>query len=77
MGARKQEEVSLFENAPSAAAQFPWPVPSKKLEREFKVGERVIVSLAAGQIVEATVKAIVNRADGVRLQVDCGTAGGV
>jgi hypothetical protein len=47
-------------------------MPSKKPERQFKMGDRVIVSLAGGQIVEASVRVVVNRADGVRLQVDYG-----
>lgn len=50
----------------------PLAMPSKKPERQFKVGDHVIVSLAGGQIVEATVRAVVNRTDGVRLQVDYG-----
>ena len=39
---------------------------------EFKVGDRVTVSLSAGRVVEGVVKAIINRTDGVRLQVDYG-----
>ena len=45
---------------------------SKKPDRQFKVGDRVTVSLSSGRIVEAKVKAIVNQTDGVRLQVDYG-----
>ena len=44
----------------------------KQPEPEFKVGDRVTVILAAGRIVEATVKAVVERTDDFRLQVDCG-----
>jgi hypothetical protein len=47
-------------------------VPSKKPERQFKVGYPVLVSLSSGRIEEAVVKAVVNDADGVRLQVDFG-----
>ena len=39
---------------------------------EFKVGDRVTVSLFAGRIVDGVVKAIINRTHGVRLQVDYG-----
>ena len=46
-------------------------MPSQKQpDGQFKVGDRVTVSLSAGRVVEATVRAIINRADGVRLQVD-------
>jgi hypothetical protein len=47
-------------------------VPSKKPERVFKVGDRLLVSLSNGRVEEAVVKAVVNNADGVRLQVDFG-----
>jgi hypothetical protein len=47
-------------------------VPSKRPKREFKVGDRVTVSLPSGRVVEATVKAVINRTHGVRLQVDYG-----
>ncbi len=40
--------------------------------RQFKVGERVKVSLPLGHIVDATIRAIVERTDGVHLQVDYG-----
>jgi len=36
------------------------------------VGDRVSVSLSAGRVVEGIVKAIINRTDEVRLQVDYG-----
>ena len=46
-------------------------IPSvPKPERRFKVGDRVMVSLHTGRLVEGTVKAIVHKTDGVRLQVD-------
>jgi hypothetical protein len=48
------------------------PAPKKPDDRQFKVGDRVTVSLPAGRVVEGTVKAITNRTDGVRLQVDYG-----
>ena len=46
--------------------------PAKQPERQFKVGDRLLVSLSSGRIEEAVVKAVVNDADGVRLQVDFG-----
>ena len=39
---------------------------------EHKVGDTVLVKLSGGRIVEATIKAIVETTDGVRLQVSLG-----
>jgi transcription antitermination factor NusG len=47
------------------------PTP-KKPERQFKVGDRVTVSLSSGRVVEATVKAVIYYKDEPRLQVDYG-----
>ena len=47
-------------------------MPAPKKPDEFKVGDRVTVSLSAGRVVDGVVKAIINRTDGVRLQVDYG-----
>jgi hypothetical protein len=45
--------------------------------RNHKVGDHVLVKLSGGRIVEATIKAIVDTTEGVRLQVSFGdeTAG--
>jgi hypothetical protein len=40
--------------------------------RKHRVGDRVLVSLSGGWIVEATVKAIRDTTEGVRLQVSFG-----
>jgi hypothetical protein len=48
------------------------PAPKKPDDRQFRVGDRVTVSLSAGRVVNGVVKAVINRADGVRLQVDYG-----
>ena len=48
------------------------PAPKKPDERQFKVGDHVTVSLSAGRVVDGVVKAVINRVDGVRLQVDYG-----
>ena len=40
--------------------------------REYKVGDHVLASLSGGRIVEATIKAIVETTEGVRLQVSFG-----
>ena len=48
------------------------PAPKKPDERQFKVGDRVTVSLSAGRVVDGVVKAVINRVDGLRLQVDYG-----
>jgi hypothetical protein len=47
-------------------------MPSRKPEREFRVGEKVRVNLHAGKIVDATIRAIIPQTDGLRLQVDFG-----
>jgi hypothetical protein len=39
---------------------------------EHRVGDHVLVKLSGGRIVDATVKAIVEAAEGVRLQVSSG-----
>jgi len=41
-------------------------------QREHKVGECVLVKLSGGRIVEATIKAVVETTEGVRLQVSFG-----
>jgi hypothetical protein len=38
----------------------------------YKVGDHVLVKLSGGRIVEATIKAVIERTDGKRLQVDFG-----
>jgi transcriptional regulator len=47
------------------------PTP-KQPERQYKVGEKLSVTLHSGRIVDAIVKAIIERTDGKRLQVDYG-----
>jgi hypothetical protein len=39
---------------------------------KYKVGDHLMVKLSGRRIVEATIKAIVDRTDGVRLQVSFG-----
>jgi hypothetical protein len=51
---------------------FPVPAPKKPDGRQFKVGDRVTVSLSGGRIVDATVTAVVKRTEGIRLQVSYG-----
>jgi hypothetical protein len=41
-------------------------------EHRFKVGDAVSVTLHTGRMVDGTVRAIVDRTDGIRLQVDYG-----
>jgi hypothetical protein len=45
---------------------------AKGTEPKYNVGDRATDSLSAGRVVDGVVKAIINRADGVRLQVDYG-----
>jgi len=39
---------------------------------DYKVGDLVLVKLSGGRIVEATIKAVVETTEGVRLQVSFG-----
>ena len=48
------------------------PNKSNPAPRQFKVGDRVKVSLPLGRIVDTTVKAVIERTDGLHLQVDYG-----
>jgi hypothetical protein len=51
------------------------PAKNDKTERninDFVVGDRVKVNMHRGRIVDATIKAIIDRTDGKRLQVDFG-----
>jgi hypothetical protein len=41
-------------------------------KRQFKRGDFVKVSLPVGQIVEATIRAVIESSEGVQLQVDFG-----
>ena len=41
------------------------PAGKKPDDRQFTVGDRVTVSLSAGRVVDAIVKAIINRTHGV------------
>ena len=52
------------------------PVPARKKpqdHQQFQVGDRVSVTLHTGRIVDGTVRAVGDKTDGVRLQVDYGT----
>jgi hypothetical protein len=40
--------------------------------KEFKPGQRIRIKLSGGRIEDATIKAVIERTDGVRLQVDFG-----
>jgi len=44
----------------------------KQPERQYKVGDRVQITLHTGRIVDGTVRAVIERTDGKRLQVDYG-----
>jgi hypothetical protein len=51
------------------------PTKNDKTERninDFVVGDHVKVNMHRGRIVDATIKAIIERTDGKRLQVDFG-----
>ena len=40
--------------------------------RKHKVGDHLLVKLSGGRLVQATIKAIIDTTDGVRLQVSFG-----
>jgi hypothetical protein len=40
--------------------------------RQFDVGDKIRVNMHAGNIVDATIKAVITETDGLRLQVDFG-----
>ena len=42
---------------------------SEKGEKPYAVGDKVLVKLSGGKLVEGTVKAILDKTDGQRLQV--------
>ena len=39
-------------------------------DRQFKPGQRIRIKLSGGRIAEATIRAVVEHTDGLRLQVD-------
>jgi len=45
---------------------------SNPAPRQFKVGDRVSLTLHTGRIVDGTVRAIVEKTTGIQLQVDYG-----
>ena len=45
-------------------------MPSKKPERQFKVGDKVRVNLHHGKIEDAVVRAVIQDGNETRLQVD-------
>lgn len=50
-------------------------MPARKNQRDehqFQVGDPVLVTLHTGAILDGTVRAIIERTDGIRLQVDYG-----
>jgi len=46
-------------------------VPKPPPPHQFKVGDRIKAKIA-GQVVDATIRAVVEHADGLKLQVDFG-----
>jgi hypothetical protein len=40
--------------------------------KEFKPGQHIQIKLSGGRIEEATIKAVIEHTDGIRLQVDFG-----
>ena len=61
-----------MKNVPSERYIPRVPVPKKPDDRQFKVGDRVTVSLSGGRIVDATVTAVVKYTKAPRLQVSYG-----
>ena len=44
----------------------------EKKRRQFKVGDRIRVSIPVGRIVDATIRAVIASTEGIKLQVDYG-----
>jgi hypothetical protein len=44
----------------------------KEERRQFKVGDRIRVSLPPGRIVDATIRAVIPSTEGIKLQIDWG-----
>ena len=49
-----------------------WRVVGCRNNAQIQVGDHVLVKLSGGRIVEATIKAVVETTEGVRLQVSFG-----
>ena len=47
-------------------------MPAKEPKREFKVGDKIRVSLHHGKIEDAVVRAVIEHTDGIKLQIDFG-----
>ena len=45
-------------------------MPAKDPKREFKVGDKIRINLHHGKIEDAVVRAVIQHADGTKLQVD-------
>jgi hypothetical protein len=45
-------------------------MPKKEPSRQFKVGDKICVNLHRGRIEEAVIRAVVERTDGTKYQVD-------
>jgi hypothetical protein len=66
--------LRTLRNLPSVSVQF-LAVPARKKPdspHQFKVGDRVKVMLPLGHIVDATIRAVIEHTDGIKLQVDYG-----
>ena len=46
--------------------------PQRAAPRQFKVGDRVKVSMHGGKVVDAVIKAVIDRRDALHYQIDFG-----
>ncbi len=71
-GPRKPNFAAI--NATTHRMTYNLAVPKKlnPTPRQFKVGDRVKVSLPLGHIVDATIRAVIEHTDSIKLQVDYG-----
>jgi hypothetical protein len=46
------------------------PAPKNPDDRQFKIGDKIRVNLHHGKIEDAVVRAVIQDADGIKLQVD-------
>jgi hypothetical protein len=49
-----------------------WNMQYSPAMSRYRIGQHIMVKLSGGRIVEATIRAIVEHTDGLRLQVDFG-----
>jgi transcription antitermination factor NusG len=68
--AQSCQELTCHRNGFNRVLSVPKKKKPEASKREFHVGDQVRVKLHTGETVDATIKAIIEKTDGLRLQVD-------